>query len=632
MQKKIRKWLAGAACIAVLALTVLGGAGEIAQATAGTTYLVTTTASYGHPVTGEVEDSGSNEALGQSMSESVLYQKALLEKMDSGRLYLTMRIFMMDNINNIRVWTQKKSGGSWKKASVKLMQQNVGGDYSADYRFEIAQTSIIVRLKLYVVPMGRDVTFYYTLSNAKKGTGDFVTSVQSQKSSNQKAKAEPTAASVSDSNSTQKAVENKSSDAATNQPKATSAVAAKETENLDSSTSETKDVDSTGIENGVEGGRELLAQTEGLVVSDNRYLGQDASEETASPEETTTESKESAKEETEQFFSLSWTFVFQCILIITVPSLLILGIFFLCFKTSFGRKKIKFFILLGIFVFGTTGCVDQSQGKKLTENTDKMTQKEWAVIATSVATVEICDRLDIPLVGVPESSQFTVPEKYEDLPVIGTPMAVDMEKVISLQPDWILSPVSLLSDLKPQYEAQNMEYAFLNLSSVQGMYKSIEQLGQIFGKEEKAEELVDEFVQYYDEFHARHSGKASPRVLILMGLPGSYVVATPNSYVGNLVELAGGVNVYAGEEDDFINVNPEDMLERKPDIILRTSHALPDKVKEMFAEEFKTNDIWKHFSAVEEGKVYDLSNEKFGMSATFSYPEAIEELEKIFYE
>ena len=117
-----------------------------------------------------------------------------------------------------------------------------------------------------------------------------------------------------------------------------------------------------------------------------------------------------------------------------------------------------------------------------------------------------------------------------------------------------------------------------------------------------------------------------------MGLPGSYVVATESSYVGSLVKLAGGENVYGdGDGTDFLNVNPEDMLEKDPDIILRTSHAMPEQVKEMFAEEFSTNEMWQHFTAVSEGRVYDLDNEKFGMSANFRYQEAIESLEPLLF-
>ena len=74
------------------------------------------------------------------------------------------------------------------------------------------------------------------------------------------------------------------------------------------------------------------------------------------------------------------------------------------------------------------------------------------------------------------------------------------------------------------------------------------------------------------------------------------------------------------------------MLSKNPDIILRTSHAMPKQVAAMFAEEFETNDIWKHFNAVKNGKVFDLDNEKFGMSATFRYKEALDDLQPILYE
>lgn len=312
-------------------------------------------------------------------------------------------------------------------------------------------------------------------------------------------------------------------------------------------------------------------------------------------------------------------------------------------KTKWHRIFVAFLAVFLLLALG--GCVDQSQGKQTME-TDVATgtavseseqapeadSGQPAIIATSMATVDICDKLELSLAGVPKSDLYELPERYKELPTVGTAMAPDMEIVSSLDPDWILSPVSLVSDLRPKYEAQNFNYAFLNLNSVEGMYKSIRQLGQIFDREEQAEALVKEFTDYYDEFRGRHEGQASPKILVLMGLPGSYVVATEKSYVGSLVKMAGGTNVYAGEEKDFINVNTEDMLKKNPDIILRTAHALPDEVMEMFADEFKTNDIWKHFEAVKKDKVYDLSYEKFGMSANFSYPEALEELEKIFYE
>lgn len=258
-------------------------------------------------------------------------------------------------------------------------------------------------------------------------------------------------------------------------------------------------------------------------------------------------------------------------------------------------------------------------------------KKEPRIIATSPATAAICDKLDLDLVGVCKTTTSTIPERYADLTTVGTAMSPDMEIVSSLKPDWILSPSSLQSDLQPKYEAIDTDWAFLNLKSVPGMYRSIQELGEIFNRQEEAQQLVDEFTQFYNDYKTKNEGKEHPKVLILMGLPGSYIIATENSYVGSLVELAGGENVYAGTDQEFLTVNTEDMKTKEPDIILRAAHALPDQVIEMFNKDFATNDIWQHFDAVKNGRVYDLTYELFGMSATFRYPEALAELQPILY-
>lgn len=253
------------------------------------------------------------------------------------------------------------------------------------------------------------------------------------------------------------------------------------------------------------------------------------------------------------------------------------------------------------------------------------------IIVTSPAVADICDRLHLDLVGVCETSVSTLPSRYEGITTVGAAMSPDMEMISSLSPDWILSPVSLQSDLQPKYEAVKTEWAFLNLKSVQGMYRSIQELGLIFDRESEAEQLISEFTSFYGEYQKKNTGKQHPKVLILMGLPGSYIIATPNSYVGNLVELAGGENVYNDTEEEFLTVNTEDMKKKEPDVILRAAHALPDQVAEMFADEFASSDIWKHFTAVQEGRVFDLPYDKFGMSAAFSYQEALEQLQLMLY-
>ncbi len=289
-------------------------------------------------------------------------------------------------------------------------------------------------------------------------------------------------------------------------------------------------------------------------------------------------------------------------------------------------KKTKLLLFMALILVFSTACVDQSGAAVTAEKASKR------IIATSMATVAIMEKLDIDLVAVPNSDNAALPERYADLPKIGMAMMPDIELIKTLKPDYVFGPSSLISDLLPKYDAAKIDYGFLNLNNVPGMYKSIEDLGQLLDRQEQATALLREYDAFMVDYNSQIKDKKAKKVLILMGLPGSYVVATEHSYVGSLVKLAGGENVYAGSDQQFMAVNTEDMLTKDPDVILRTAHALPDDVMTMFAKDFAENDIWQHFRCVEAGEVYDLDYKKFGMSANFNYPAALTDLKEVLYE
>lgn len=296
-------------------------------------------------------------------------------------------------------------------------------------------------------------------------------------------------------------------------------------------------------------------------------------------------------------------------------------------------KKIISMMLVVAMLLSCTACVNQNSDG---ESARTSFQEDYRIVATSVATCEILEALGVEgkhIVGVPHSDAYEIPESYKDATSVGSPMSPDMEIIKSLDADCVFTPNSLEGELKQQYDNIGVESYFLNLKSVEGMYESIKEIGDMLGKSEEAKTLLEDFEQFKKDYEAENYSENPPRVLILMGLPGSYVVATESSYVGSLVKLAGAENIYGdGDGTDFINVNVEDMLAKEPDIILRTSHAMPQQVALMFEEEFNNNDIWKHFDAVKNGKVYDLDNEKCGMSATFKYKDALKDLKTILYE
>ena len=141
-------------------------------------------------------------------------------------------------------------------------------------------------------------------------------------------------------------------------------------------------------------------------------------------------------------------------------------------------KKLKSSLVFICLISLLTGCVNQNQ--------EVTSDQEITVAATSIAVTEILDQLNIPakqVVGIPQSDSYTVPKKYQKTTKIGNAMTPDMEKISTLKPDLILSPNSLESDLSSKYEKIKISSSFLNLKNLSGMYKSIEELGKLFNKE-----------------------------------------------------------------------------------------------------------------------------------------------------
>lgn len=285
--------------------------------------------------------------------------------------------------------------------------------------------------------------------------------------------------------------------------------------------------------------------------------------------------------------------------------------------------------LAAVMALSLTACVDQHPEEN---SRSDAASEETRIVATSNATLQICDKLGLDLVGICTTSG-EVPERYQGLPEIGTAMAPDAEKITMLSPTNVIGPDTLRETIEPTYQAVGLPYTFIDLQSVQGMYDSIAMLGEKYGVQDAADALIDDYQSTMSTFKDAIAGKDQPTVLVLMGLPGSYIECTPNSYVGSLVELAGAVNVVqVDDEMNFVSWNTEELLALDPDYILLTAHGLPEQAMEMFAEEFTTNDIWQHFRAVQENHVYQLDDKVFGMSCTFDWSNALQVLQEILYD
>ena len=109
------------------------------------------------------------------------------------------------------------------------------------------------------------------------------------------------------------------------------------------------------------------------------------------------------------------------------------------------------------------------------------------------------------------------------------------------------------------------------------------------------------------------------------------MVASEDTYVGDLVKRVGGKNVITDAPAAFSPVDMEYLASQNPDYILFMAHANPEESLEAFKQEFETNVAWQSFDAVKNDKVIALETGYFGMSANLLAVDAMEKLAEILY-
>lgn len=288
------------------------------------------------------------------------------------------------------------------------------------------------------------------------------------------------------------------------------------------------------------------------------------------------------------------------------------------------KKKIIGLLCVITLAFMVGCSSDESNKDEVTNSSDKE-----VVVATSVAVTEILDKLGVEVSGVPTTS-YELPESVESATKVGNPMSPDLEIIKSLNPTCVVSVDTLGSDFEKKFTENNIPSIFVNLSTVDGLKQTIIDLGEKFNKTEKANEILEELENKEKELSLNNK-ENDEEVLILFGAPGFVMVSTNLSYVGNLVEIAGGNNIFESETSSFMQVNMEEIIKRNPDKILIMTHALPEEAKKTVEEEF-AKETWKQLDAIKNNKVYYLENEYFGMSANLKVIEALDKMGEILYE
>jgi iron complex transport system substrate-binding protein len=180
------------------------------------------------------------------------------------------------------------------------------------------------------------------------------------------------------------------------------------------------------------------------------------------------------------------------------------------------------------------------------------------------------------LVGVTTVCNY--PEAARRLPKVGgmEDGGVDLEKVLSLKPDLVVAIGLYQSSTVEALRRLGLRVEVVPSQTVEDVFAAANRLGVLLGREAEAKRLNADLRRRIDRVRKATAAlpkKRRPRVFYQVW-DKPLMTATRETLIGRLIELSGGVNVFGDLSGQYVQVSPEAVLKRDPQVILApTTHA-----------------------------------------------------------
>jgi iron complex transport system substrate-binding protein len=163
------------------------------------------------------------------------------------------------------------------------------------------------------------------------------------------------------------------------------------------------------------------------------------------------------------------------------------------------------------------------------------------------------------------------PPEVEKLPRVGALLDPDTEQILALRPDLVLIYGSQ-TDLQKQLAAAGIGSFVYRHGGVADIAPAFRELGALTGHTTEAARVTRDIEEKLASIRARVAGRSRPTTLLVMGRePRSLRNLDASGGIGflhDVVELAGGSNVFADVKRQAVRASTEMLLTRAPQVIL----------------------------------------------------------------
>jgi len=178
------------------------------------------------------------------------------------------------------------------------------------------------------------------------------------------------------------------------------------------------------------------------------------------------------------------------------------------------------------------------------------------------------------VVGVGNYDHF--PEQVSGLPRVGGLLDPDVEKIIALRPDLVIV-YATQQELRERLERAGIPYYPYKHRGLADVTETIRDLGERLGASARANAVALAIERDLAAIRTSVAGLPRPRTLLVLGRDPSTLrnifASGGVGFLHDMLEVAGGDDVYGDVKRESVQVSTEMILARRPDVIIELRYG-----------------------------------------------------------
>lgn len=169
------------------------------------------------------------------------------------------------------------------------------------------------------------------------------------------------------------------------------------------------------------------------------------------------------------------------------------------------------------------------------------------------------------LVAIDEASDY--PAEAQSLPRVANYRSLNLEQILALRPDLVIAWQSAQALQVQPLQKLGIPVAFSEPKTLLSLADELEYLGELTGHQEQARLLAQDYRQQLTQLETEYRHKTPVTVFYQLGYP-PLMSVNNSTWMGQAVNLCGGVNIMADSPMPYPQVGTEFVLIQDPQVIL----------------------------------------------------------------